>query len=363
VFLQYLLGFRKLGYDVLFVDRLEPEMCVDNSGRQCAPEDSVNLRYLLEVLQPFELDRSFALLCDRGERVVGRSRAELVEWVKRSSLLLNVMGYLDDAEILSHAPRRVFLDIDPGFGQMWRELGLHDLFHGHDHYVTIGQNIGRPDCTIPTCGIKWVTTPQPVVLDQWPVQPPTGTGFTSVASWRGPFAPVEYAGSTYGLRVHEFRKFLALPAQTEKAFEVALEIHESDHRDLQRLRDSGWHVSDPRSVAGSPEAYQRFIQASEAEFMVAKNMYVRSRSGWLSDRSLCYLASGRPVLAQDTGVATMYPVGEGLVTYSTLDEARAGVEEICGNYARHARAARALAEEYFDSEKVLRELIAKLSVA
>jgi hypothetical protein len=363
VFLQYLLGFRRLGYDVLFVDRLEPEMCVDESGRQCGLEDSANLRYLLEVLLTFELEHSYALLYDAGKRVIGSSRAGLVEWVKRSSLLLNVMGFLEDEEVLTQAPSRVLLDIDPGFGQMWQSLGQYELFHDHDHYVTIAQNIGRPDCAIPTCGIDWVTTPQPVVLDQWPDQPTTGDSFTSIGSWRGPFAPVEYQGSTYGLRVHEFRRFLDLPKQTGKTFGVAMEMHEADHEDLERVQRSGWDLSDPRAVAGSPEAYRRFIQGSKAEFMVAKNMYVRSRSGWFSDRSICYLASGKPVLAQDTGLATTYPLGDGLLTYSTLDEAGAGVEEICGNYAHHARAARALAEEYFDSDKVLGGLVAKLGVA
>jgi hypothetical protein len=363
VFLQYLLGFRRLGYDVIFIDRLEPEMCVDDSGKRCALEDSVNLLYLQAVLRTFGLQRSFALLYDRGERVIGMSRSELVWRIKRSSLLLNVMGFLDDVEILGNCPRRVFLDIDPGFGQMWLALGLSDLFSGHDVYVTIGEGIGKPDCTVPTCGLPWITTRQPVVLDQWPVHLLEGSGFTSIGTWRGPFAPVDYQGTTYGLRVHEFRRFLDLPQRTGKTFEVALEIDEADHRDIEQLRRSGWHLRDPRSVADSPTAYRSFIQASEAEFMVAKNMYVRTRSGWFSDRSTCYLASGKPVLAQDTGLATIYPIGEGLLTYSTIDEASAGVEEICGSYSRHARAARGIAEEYFDSDKVLAALLEKLGVA
>ncbi|MGY1688897.1 hypothetical protein [Geodermatophilus sp. SYSU D01105] len=363
VFLQYLLGFRRLGYDVLFVDRLEPDMCVDGSSRPCAVDGSVNLRYLLAVLREFDLDRSFALLYDRGRHVIGMSRAELLQRTRGSSLLLNVMGFLDDEEVLEKAPRRVLLDIDPGFGQMWQSLGLYALFQGHDCYVTIGENIGRPDCTIPTCGLDWVTTSQPVVLDRWPAQPSGDGRFTSIASWRGPFAPVEYDGSTYGLRVHEFRRLLRLPGLTGRDFEVALDIHEADRADAGALRDAGWQLTEPASVAATPSAYQHFVQGSGAEFMVAKNMYVRSRSGWVSDRSICYLASGRPVLAQDTGLADRYPLGEGLVTYTTLDEAAAGVEEICGNRRRHARAARDLAEEYFDSDKVLRRLLSQVGVA
>src|SRR5207247_2784478 len=130
-------------------------------------------------------------------------------------LVLVVMGFFDEPEVLSRARFKAFLDIDPGFGQMWRELKLHDLFTGHDAYVTIGQNIGRADCEIPTCGINWVTTPQPVVLDLWQWAGPWGADapITSVASWRGPFGPIEYNGKVYGLRVHEFRKFAALPGR------------------------------------------------------------------------------------------------------------------------------------------------------
>ncbi len=362
VFLQYLLGFRRLGYDVLFVDRLEPDMCVDASGKQCPLEDSVNLGYLLDVLRTFGLEHCFTLLYDRGSRAIGIPRRLLVQRVRRSVLLLNVMGFLDDEEILAQAPRRALLDIDPGFAQMWQASGLSELFRGHDHYVTIGQNIGRPDCTIPTCGVEWVTTPQPVVLERWPTQPTGGISFTSVGSWRGPFSPVEYQGSTYGLRVHEFRKFLGLPGLTGHRFEVALDMHEADHVDLEMLLRCGWHLADPRVVAAGPSTYQRFIHGSKAEFMVAKNIYVQSRSGWFSDRSICYLASGKPVLAQDTGLAALYPLGEGLVTYTTPEEAVAGADEIWDNYEPHARAARELAEAYFDSDKVLSKLLDQVGV-
>ena len=363
VFLQYLLGFRALGYEVLFVDRLEPEMCVDQAGRRCSLERSVNLRYLLDVLHAFGLEDSFALLYDQGRRVFGMERADLVAWSRSSALLLNVMGFLDDEEVLAAAPKRALLDIDPGFGQMWQALGLHELFRGHDVYVTVGENIGSKSCAIPTCGLTWVTTPPPVVMDLWPEQPSGGTGFTTVASWRGPFAPLEYEGRSYGLRVHEFRKFFPLPVITGQRFELALNVDAADRRDLDALHASGWHVVDPSSVAATPAAYRSYIQGSRAEFMVAKNMYVRARSGWISDRSICYLASGKPVLAQDTGFADTYPVGEGLLAFATLDEAVTGIEEISGNYALHTRRARELAGDLFDSAEVLRALLSKVGVS
>jgi hypothetical protein len=167
----------------------------------------------------------------------------------------------------------------------------------------------------------------------------------------------------YGLRVHEFRKFVALPGRGPFRCELALDIHPSETQDLALLAANGWGLVDPRRVACDPWAYQSYLRGSAAEFMVAKGMYVQAQSGWLSDRSLCYLASGRPVIAQDTGLKGRYPTGEGLITFTTLDEAAAAAERLYRDFARHARAARTVAEEYFDSDKVLSRLLAKLGVS
>jgi hypothetical protein len=361
VFLQYLLGFKRLGWQVLFLDELRPEMCVDARGRPSSLDDSVNLAYFCDVMRRFGLGESFALFYNKGERIVGLPGDEVRKRVEQSALFINVMGYFAHEDIVSLARRRVFLDIDPGFGQMWRELGLCDVFRGHDAFVTIGENIGKPGCAIPTCGLKWITTRQPVVLDSWPAQQATATGeVTSVASWRGPFGPIEYHGKTYGLRVHEFRKFARLPVLTGRPFRIALDIHPEEKKDLALLADNRWLLVEPALAAGDPWKYQAFIQGSAAEFMVAKNMYVEAQSGWFSDRSVCYLASGRPVLAQDTGIRGLYRTGQGLLLFSTLDEAVAGVEDIFGNYSRHCRAAREIAVEYFDSDKMLPKLLEEL---
>jgi hypothetical protein len=362
VFLQYLLGFRDLGWNVLLVDRLEPDMCFDAGGEECSLEESVNYKYFRDVVSRFDLGDSYALLFDGGAQCIGITRERLREVASGSALLLNVNGFIDDEDVLGRVPVTAFLDIDPGFGQMWRELGLHDPFTGHDHYVTIGENIGQPDCEIPTGGIDWVTTPQPVVLDQWPVQPPGGQAFTSVVSWRGPAAPVEYRDKTYGLRVHEFRKFAPLPSRSSASFEVALDIHPADQADADLLRSNGWSLVDPLSVAGDPWSYRSYVQQSRAEVMIAKNMYVESHSGWFSDRSICYLASGKPVLAQDTGFTHRYGSSEGIVAFSDLDGAAAGADLISGDYEHHSRAAREIAEEHFDSKKVLPRLAAKLGI-
>ena len=165
------------------------------------------------------------------------------------------------------------------------------------------------------------------------------------------------------LRAHEFRKFASLPSVTEQEFQLALSIHPDDAKDVHLLTSHGWQLVDPLMHAGDPWTYPAYIQKSASEFMTAKNMYVDTKSGWFSDRSICYLSSGKPVLAQDTGLGSLIPAGEGLLLFETLDDAIDGVEELRSNYKRHAVAARSIAEQYFDSDKVLGRLLGKLGVS
>ena len=357
VFLQYLLGLRALGWDVLFVDRLDRSMAGAGSD---SPSGHPGIAYVRSVFERWGLDGQYAIAIE-DEPWVGRSRSEVLEFTRSSVGLINVMGFIDDPDVLAAAPFNAFLDIDPGFPQIWRELGLHDAFAGHDRFVTIGGRLGHPGCGAPDCGLPWIYTPQPVVLEHWPVQPSAGRAFTSIASWRGGMAPLEYRGRRLGLRVHEFRRFLDLPRRTAGRFEMALDIHPDEEADLRALSDHGWSLVDPAEAAGDPLAYRAFIQRSEAEFMVAKNLYVDTAVGWFSDRSICYLASGRPVVAQDTGFTEELPVGRGLLAFSDLDEAVAAVEEVRADPVGHARAARAVAEAHFDSRVVLPRLVDALT--
>lgn len=351
MFLQYLLGFRRLGFDVVFVDWLEPEAF---GGPGPA--------YLQSVMDRFDV--SYALLeTGSRSRTAGLPRAELVRRLRSSALVLNVMGYLDDDELLDAAPLRVFLDVDPGFGQMWRELGLADIFAGHDRFVTVAANMGQPRCGVPTCGLDWIVSPPPVVLDLWPIERIRGGRITSVCAWRGAFAPVQCGVERYGQRVHEFRRFFGLPRRTGVELELALDIDPADADDVGQLAAHGWRLVDPREVAGDPGSYRAYIAGSKAELMVAKEMYVKTMSGWFSDRSACYLASGRPVVAQDTGFREAYPADEGLLTFTTLDGAAACIETVCSDPARHSQAARAVAEAYFGSDEVLKRLLDRLEVA
>ncbi len=350
--LQYALGFRRLGFDVTIVDRLEPGMVAEGHEQDA-------LRSLRGVLRDFDLDRSYSVLGPGGSTVDGLSRDDLLQRMRDARFLLNIMGFVNDPEVLAAVRRRVFLDIDPGFGQTWRELELADIFDGHDDFVTVGRNVGTATCDVPTCGLRWLTTPHPVVLDLCPVVD-GGADFTSVGTWRGPYDRVDYGGTMLGLRVHEFRTFMGLPRRVDARFRLALEIDPTEVDDVESLRAGGWDLHDPHAVAGDPSAYLRFVQGSLAEFTVAKGIYRALRTGWLGDRTACYLASGKPALVQDTGLTSHYPLGEGLLAFSTLEDAADGVREILRDYPRHARAARHLAEAHLDARLVLGRLLEEL---
>jgi hypothetical protein len=346
VFLSYLLGFRQLGHEVLFVDRVGS-----------APQ----ARWLAETMERVGLEGSYAALVESGEETVGLPRRELAARLGRCSLLINVNGFLTDAALLAAAPRRAYLDIDPGFAQIWEAQGLADTFSGHDDFITVGTNVGSAESRVPTGGRRWVPTLPPVLLDRWPPVP-GGNAFTSIGSWRGPFGPLSHDGHDYGLRVHEFRRFLELPARVGAPFELALDIDREDSGDLEALRASSWRITDPLTTLASFESYQRFVQGSMAEIAIAKGLYVGTKGGWFSDRSASYLASGKPVVAQETGFSKVLPTGRGLLAFEDLEGAARAAEEVRANRREHAAAARGIAEEHLDSRRVLGRLLERLGV-
>jgi hypothetical protein len=268
---------------------------------------------------------------------------------------VNISGHLAFPPLFGAFRQRVLVDIDPGFTQFWHQAGVPGAnLAGHDLYFTIGERIGMADCPIPTAGIEWRHVRPPVLLDDWPVvDSPEPDRFTTIANWRGPFGPVEHGGRTYGLKVHEFRKFIDLPGRSRHRFEVALSIDPADETDLIALREHGWLIADPHAVAADPDDFRTYVQRSGAEFSVAQGMYVDTRCGWFSDRTTRYLTTGRPALVQDTGFSRTLPVGDGLVPFRTVDEAVSGASDISARYHEHSAAARRIAEEHFAAERVL----------
>jgi hypothetical protein len=352
--LQYVLGLARLGHEVFFVEALDGD-ALRPAGVPL--EETVNARYCREVLQQHGLDHSWALVHRSNRQTAGLSHPEVTQIAAGTSVLLDISGTLADEDLFARVPIRVYLDVDPAFTQVWDADGIDMRLSGHTHFVTVGQSIGSPNCPVPTGGRDWITTWQPVVLEEWPVGGRiTWNGFTTVANWRG-YGSVEHEGVHYGQKAHGLRPFMAVPTRTDERLLLALAIDEGEVADLAALRGNGWELLDPDQVAGSPSAYRAFVRGSKAEFGIAKSGYVASRSGWFSDRSACYLASGRPVLAQDTGFSRHLPTGTGLVPFDSPDDVLTGIAMIEGDYQRHARAARALAEEYFGSAQVLTRLL------
>jgi hypothetical protein len=357
--LNWVLGLKKLGCRVYFVEEIQRQNCVDATGAVATFEQSVNLAYFRHITEQFGLAGSAALIYENGEQIHGLGYAELLDLAPTADLLVNISGHLVSQPLFGRFRRKAFIDIDPGFTQIWHAAGNSGArLAGHDVFYTIGENIGTAACSIPVGNIPWRRTRQPVVLEEWPVS--TGNNhnrFTTVASWRGPFGPVQHGDKTFGLKVHEFRKFIDLPARVRSDFEIALNIHPADTKDRDMLLRHGWRIVDPQAVASDPNAFRRYVQSSMAEFSVAQGIYVETNCGWFSDRTVRYLASGKPALVQDTGFTHNYPVGEGLLAFRNLDEAIAGAEQIMRDYDHHCRAARLLAEEYFESSVVLSRLL------
>jgi hypothetical protein len=355
--LQYLLGFARLGHEVLFVEERD-ESAFQPEG--VPPADSDSASYFRSVAAAFGLEQSTALLLAGTEQTIGVPYSRLREFAKQADLLVNISGILTAEELIADIPVRVYLDLDPAFNQLWQATGIDMRFDGHTHFVTVGQAIGTPLSPVPTCSRSWIPTVPPVVMANWPrATQITTDAFTTVGNWRG-YGSIEYDGVHYGQKAHSLREFMSLPTRTSASFRLALAIHPDETKDIRALSENGWVLLDPGRVAGTPARYREFIAGSRGEFGIAKSGYVVSRCGWFSDRSVCFLASGRPVVAQETGFSRFIPTGEGLFAFETEDQVLAAIEELRRDYSRHARAARSLAEEHFDSDKVLEAFLQKV---
>ncbi len=352
--LQYVLGLARLGHEVVLVDPV-PRAAIRPEG--AALGESENAEYFRRVTEDFGLPHA-ALLLAGTQETVGLSYAELGKRARAADLLLNINGLLTDEELLAEMSVRVYVDIDAGFNQLWHATqGIDRGFAGHTHHVTIGLGIGEAWSPVPTCGIEWEKTVQPVVLSEWPIADGIRyDALTTVGNWRG-YGSFEHDGVFYGQKAHSLRELIELPTRTDEQFVLALAIHPDEKKDLDALARYGWGLVDPATVASTPAAYRDFVQGSKAEFGLVKQGCVAAPCGWFSDRSACYLASGRPVIAQETGFSRFLPTGEGLFAFSTEDEALTAIDELRSDYERHAAAARAIAEEHLDSDRVLTKLL------
>jgi hypothetical protein len=365
-FLQFVLGLDRLGVESFWVDhqpKLDPRQPARerraHPGEDCHSIGYVSARFE-DMSRRFGLDGRCCIVYDEGS-TFGMTPAELEGVVEEADLLLNLAAPLPPGSPLLRIPRRAYIDLDPGFTQIWAhqiDLGLGD----HEFFFTVGQSVGRPEFGIPTRGIEWRPILPPVVLDLWPAHvDETCERLSTVADWRGS-QYAQFEDELYAGKRDEFLRFLELPARIGRPVELALTIGQHDHEDLGLLLRNDWFVRDPYLYAGDLDSYREFIQSSRAELSVAKSGYVKSRSGWFSDRTACYLASGKPAVVQSTGFEWRLPAGEGLLTFATVEEAARAIETVERDYRAHAEAARRIAEEQMDARLVLGSILSEMGL-
>lgn len=355
--LHYVLGLARLGHDVCFVeDSDDYASCYDPQRHVLDTNPSYGLRFAESLFRRVKLADRWAYHDAHTSRWLGGAADHVIDFCDTADLLLNVSGVNPLRPWLTQIPTRVLIDTDPVFLQI-RHLtdpAARRAADQHTAFFSFGENLGtgRADC--PCDGFPWQPTRQPIVLDQWPVLPGRPHGrFTTVMQWDS-YAVCQYEGRRYGMKSESFQSFLELPRRTDVVLELAVGSSTAP-RDL--LRNQGWTLRDPLEVTRDPWSYQEYIQNSKGEFSVAKHGYAVSRCGWFSERSAAYLASGRPVLLQETGFSDWLKTDGGVVGFNTVDQALAGLADITSRYEYHCRAAREIAEKYFNARTVLPDLL------
>jgi hypothetical protein len=354
-FLQYVLGLRRLGFDTYYVEQIPPNKYVNDLGSPVPFAHAANVNQFRALLNQFNLHDRAALFEVDGLEYVGLSRADVEKLAAEMDLLINFSGNFRLDSVLARVRKRMYFDMDPGYTQIWQEHGYDINLRGHDMYVTTGLNLGKPDCPFSTCGIQWQTTLPPVVIPEWATSQPPGSTYSTVADWRG-FKPVQWRGVSYGQKADEFLRLIDLPQRVSVPLEICLLIN-SNEKARCELEQHNWRLVSPHHHVSTPDAYRSYILGSRAEFTVAKGGYVAGRTGWFSDRSACYLAAGRPVIAQDTGIGKYLPTGSGLLTFTDMDSAAQAINDVESDYRHHAVAAASFAREFLDSDLVLERLL------
>jgi hypothetical protein len=370
-YVQYPAGFAALGHDVFYVEDTRLWPIYQPAGSDWG-DCSATVSHLATVMAAFDLAGRWAYRDEASGRCFGLSEARLRDVCRSADVFVNVSCSTFLRDEYRAIPVRALVDTDPMFTQIQcvsRQMftpgspGLRELIAAHTHHFTFGESAGRPECLIPDCGIAWRPTRQPVRLDLWhPSEPPrdrAGSAWSTLMNWTAA-KPLEHAGTTWGQKDVELRRFFSLPSLVPE-IPLAVAVGQTGGAGAPfpagEARAAGWRVLDPRACAPDCNGYQAFIAGSRGEFSIAKETYVKARTGWFSCRSACYLASGRPVVTQDTGWPAHLPTGRGLFAFAMLEEAADALRRVESDPAAHARAAREVAEEFFDSRRVLARML------
>jgi hypothetical protein len=359
--MHYLVGLERLGYKAWYVEDSGTNP-FDPRANSVAMECDYNVRYLREVMERYGFGQRWAYWDAIHDVYYGLSREEVHALYAQADALINLCGAARLREEHLACPIRIMIDTDPVYEQIkyaMADRASRAYLDAHTHFFTYGENLGAGDCPVPLCGVPWRPTRPPIDPSLWPEPDETPSCFTTIGTWQNKGKSIEFNGARYIWSKHvNFLQYLDLPERRPAAcFRMA--ILPPDDRVRAAVAAGGWSLVDPRPISADMARYRDFIAHSRGEFTVAKDIYVRSNSGWFSDRSVCYLAAGRPVVTMRTGFSKFYPVGRGLFEYSSHDEALTAIDAIAADYGGHSRAARALAREFFASDRVLRSLLAE----
>jgi len=360
--LQYLVGYRSLGHEVTYVEKAaQADDCFDPTTDTMSDDCRYGVRAVGDLLERFGFGDRWHFL-DVAGRSYGLDPARVQAAFDSADLFADMGSGQRWLAQAGGSRLRVLIDSEPGFTQMKmaRRLAKGKSLPAFDLYYTPGKNIGTAESSAPTAGKAWRPLTEPVALELFPVEAADPEApFTTVMTWKS-FQTREFEGKRYGHKDIEFEKFEALPRFTRAPLELAV-----SGRDVprERLARAGWRVRDANQVSTSFESYAEYVRRSRGEFSVCKNCFVETHSGWFGDRAGVYLASGRPVVMQDTGWSAHLPCGEGVLPVRTVDEAAAALDEVGRRYADHAHRAREIAETHLAAEKVLGGFLAELGIA
>ncbi|MEH2414936.1 hypothetical protein [Nostoc sp.] len=363
-YFHYVLGLHHLGHEVLYLEESGwPGSCYNPINHNYNDDPHVGLHAVQTLINTYGVNATLCYVNRDTGTIYGADWQEIKQMLRTADLLLNIGGVCWLPEFLL-CKRRVLIDMDPFFTQIgtFAAEGRNE-YHA---YFSYGVNIGQADCGIPSDGIEWLPTVPPVVPEIWKslILTPKDSGeertnlsFTTIANWNA-YGGVTYKGEHYGQKDQEFMRLLELPSYCWQKLELALAGKDAEIAEIAKsLEAAGWLIRDGKEISASLSTYRTYLTGSRGEFSVAKQAYVKTRSGWFSDRSVCYLAAGRPVILQDTGFSDWLPTGQGALAFSSLEEAVGCIERVNTNYQAHCQAARKLAEQFFSYKVVLPRLL------
>jgi hypothetical protein len=357
--IQYLFGLERLGFEAWYVEDHGANP-YDPRSNSVSMECGYNVAYLRRAMERHGLGGRWAYWDAINDTWHGLGREAVRSLYRESAALLNLCGAVRLREEHMACPVRVMIDTDPVYEQIkyaQADGEARAYLDAHTHFFTYGENVGGPGWIVPLSGVPWRPTRPPVALELWPPGSGEGQCWSTIATWENKGKNIAWGGAEYVWSKHvNFLRFLDVPAQSRDCFRMAMLPPTPEIG--RQVTDAGWRLADPRPVSADMASYADFIRGSRGEFTVAKDIYVRPNSGWFSDRSVCYLAAGRPVVTMRTGWSRFYPSGEGLFEYSDASEALAAIAAVAADYPRHSRAARAVAAEYFATDRVLPPLLA-----